>query len=356
MPQRLKSLLVQVGSFVLGGGLLWLALRNVDFPALGEALRHANYWYLLPLALLLLGSHVLRAWRWQMLLEGLPDAEGRVRHVSLKTAFYSLMIGYMVNYAAPRLGEVARTANLSSQSRLPFSGVFGTVVVERLLDVLVLALGLIAAFVILADRTAAVAPLFAPVADLLADPPVAWWIVIAVGVGVLVGMAVLFRTLLQRSARAESLAARVVATLQSFRDGLASVVRAPRRLGIIVTTLGIWAAYLLVTFLPLRMFGIESLGLIDTWVLLMVGTVGMSVPSPGGVGSYHFATIRTLEVLFGIATASATAYAVFSHAAQLVLYTAVGLLCLLLQGKSFRALRAETARPTAAETVPDSSP
>lgn len=347
MPQRLKSLLVQVGSFVLGGGLLWLALRNVDFGALGDALRTANYWYLLPLVVLLLASHALRAWRWQMLLEALPDAGGHVRRVPFKTAFFSLMIGYMVNYAAPRLGEVARTANLASQSRLPFSGVFGTVVVERLLDVLVLAAGLVAAFFILADRTAAVAPLFAPAADLLADPPVAWWIVIAVGIGVLVGMALLFRALLRRSARAEGLASRVVATLTSFRDGLVSVIRAPRRLGIVATTLGIWAAYLLVTFLPLRMFGIESLGLVDTWVLLMVGTVGMAVPSPGGVGSYHFVTIRTLDLLFGVAVASATAYAVFSHAAQLVLYTALGALCLLLQGTSFRALRDETTRPSA---------
>ena len=351
MSQRLKSRLLQVGSFVLGGGLLWLALRNVDFEALVEALREANYWYLLPLGVVLLGAHGLRAWRWQMLLEALPDADGARSRVPFKTAFYSLMIGYMVNYAAPRLGEVARTANLASRSRLSFSGVFGTVVVERLLDVLVLALGLVAAFVLLADRTAAVAPLFAPLMEFLADPPVAWWIVVVVGMGVIAGLAILFRALLRRSAEGEGVASRLVATLRSFRDGLASVVRAPRRLGIVTTTLGIWAAYLLVTYLPLQMFGIESLGLSDSWVLLMVGTVGMSVPSPGGVGSYHFVTIRTLGTLFGVAAAPATAYAVFSHAAQLVLYTAVGVLCLVLQGTTFRTLRAETVRP-ADETAP----
>jgi hypothetical protein len=282
-----------------------------------------------------------------MLLEALPDAERRTRRVPLKTAFYSVMIGYMVNYAAPRLGEVARTANLARQARLPFSGVLGTVVVERLLDVLVLALGLLAALALLAERTAILAPIFAPAADLLAAPPVAWWIIAVAGVAVAVGGALLFRALLARSARAGGVAHRIVATLHSFKDGLVSVLRAPRRLGIAASTLAIWACYLVMTYLPLPMFGITGLGLGDAWVLLMVGSVGMSVPSPGGVGSYHYVTIRTLEGLFGVATAPATAYAVLSHAAQLVLYTVVGFACLLLQGASLRQLREDAARAEA---------
>lgn len=346
MSRRLKSLLVQGASLVLGGVLLWLALRNVDFSALGDALRTANYWYLVPLVVLLLGAHLLRAWRWQMLLEALPDAERQTQRVPLKTAFYSVMIGYMVNYAAPRLGEVARTANLAKHTRLPFSGVLGTVVVERLLDVLMLGLGLVVALGLLADRTAALAPIFAPAADFVADPPVAWWVIVTAGLVAAVGGLWLFRTILARSARAEGIAGRVGATLGSFRDGLASVLRAPRRLGIAATTLAIWAAYLVMTYLPLPMLGITSLGLADAWVLLIIGAVGMSVPSPGGVGSYHYVTIRSMEGLFGIATAPATAYAVLSHAAQLVLYTIVGFLCLLLQGASLRDLRRQAARHT----------
>jgi uncharacterized protein (TIRG00374 family) len=344
VPRRLKSILVQAASFALGGVLLWLALRNVDFGALGGALREANYWYLVPLGALALGAHALRAWRWQMLLEALPDAEQRTQRVPLRTAFYSVMIGYMVNYAAPRLGEVARTANLARQTRLPFSGVLGTVVVERLLDVLVLAVGLLVALALLADRAAALTPIFAPAADLLAEPPVAWWIIVVTGLVVVIGGALLFRTLLARSARAEGVAHRVVATLHSFKDGLASVLRAPRRLGIAATTAAIWACYLAMAYLPLPMFGIVGLGLGDAWVLLMVGSVGMSVPSPGGVGSYHYVTIRTMEGLYGVATAPATAYAVLSHAAQLVLYTVVGFACVLLQGASLRQLREDAAR------------
>ncbi len=350
MPQRLKTILVQAGSFLLGGGLLYLALRNVDFAALGEAFGSANYWYLVPLAALALGSHALRALRWQMLLETLPDARGAGRGVGFRPVFYSLMIGYMVNYAAPRLGEVVRTANLASQERLPFSGIFGTVVVERIVDVLTLALAILGAFVLMADDMAALAPLFEPAAAFLREPPVAWWIILVSALLVTLGLVAIFLAVLRRSARSEGLAARVTATLRSFKRGLVSVLRTRRRLGIAGTTLAMWACYLLMAYLPLPMLGIAGLGLGEAWVLLVVGAVGVAVPSPGGIGSYHYVTIRTLEGLFAVASAPATAYAVLSHAAQLVLYVAVGFGCLVLQGSGLGDLRALRHRDEAPMT------
>ncbi len=339
MPPRVKTILVQAGSFLLGGGLLYLALRNVDFAAVGRALASANYLYLLPLAALTLGAHVLRAWRWQMLLETLPD--GQQHRAGFQSAFYSLMIGYMVNYAAPRLGEVVRTTNLAAQERLPFSGVFGTVVAERIVDVLTLVLAILGAFVLMADDMAALAPLFEPAAAFLREPPVAWWIIGTSAVLVTAGLVAIFLAVLRRSARSEGLAARVSSTLRSFRHGLVSVLRTKRRLGILGTTAGMWGCYLLMAYLPLPMLGIEGLGLGEAWVLLVVGAVGVAVPSPGGIGSYHYITIRTLEGLFAVASAPATAYAVLSHAAQLVLYVTVGFACLVLQGSGLSSLRAE---------------
>ncbi len=342
MPPRVKTILVQAGSFLLGGGLLYLALRNVDFAALGRALADANYWYLVPMAAVTLGSHVLRAWRWVMLLEALPDADRRP--LGLRIAFYSLMIGYMVNYAAPRLGEVVRTANLATRTRLGFSGVLGTVVVERIVDVLTLALGILAAFVLMADEMAGLAPLFEPAAAFLREPPVAWWIILTSAVLVTLGLGAIFLAVLRRGARAEGLAARVTSTLRSFKQGLVSVLHAPRRLAILLTTVAIWACYLFMAYLPLPMLGITGIDLGGAWVLLIVGAVGVAVPSPGGIGSYHYVTIRTLEGLFAVASPLATAYAVLSHAAQLVLYAVVGFLSLFLQGSGLGDLRAAAQR------------
>ena len=349
MTPRARSLLLQAGSFGLGGVLLWLALRSVDFGTLGEVLRTANYGYLVPLAAVAIGAHALRAWRWQMLLEALPEE----RPVPFRQAFSSVMIGYMVNYAAPRLGEVARAANLASRTRLPFSGIFGTVVVERILDVLTLGVAVVLALGLMADQMAGLAPLFAPAADFVREAPGAWGLVVALGLGVTTGLVALLVLALRRSVRFEGIAHRVGTTLASFRSGLVSVLRARRRLGIVATTVGIWACYWLMAYLPLPMLGI-ALGPADAWVLLVVGSAAMVVPSPGGVGSYHYATIRTMELLFGVAVALASAYAVLAHAAQLVLYTAVGFLCLVLQGSTVRALRSDVSARRAAPLPPHS--
>ncbi|MEX0746564.1 MAG: lysylphosphatidylglycerol synthase transmembrane domain-containing protein, partial [Rhodothermales bacterium] len=158
MSPQTRRYLAQAGSFVLAGTLLYLALRGVDLSQMVGALKRANYAWLVPLIAVTLLSHLLRAWRWQVLLKALPETESR--NPSVATAFSSVMIGYMVNYAAPRLGEVARTANLARRERISFSGVFGTVFVERILDMIVLTGALASVFFLLLDRFAIVQELF----------------------------------------------------------------------------------------------------------------------------------------------------------------------------------------------------
>lgn len=345
---RTRKILAQVGSFALAGVLLYLALRGVDFSEVGAALKEANYWWTIPMGVALLFSHWLRAWRWQVLLEALPPKhpEAGPQPVSRRVAFYSVMIGYMVNYAAPRLGEVARTANLASQEKLPFTGVLGTVVVERILDVLVLLFGLASVFVLLFDRFGAIQDLFiAPIQDRLGEGSV--WILLALLVGVTLALGLLFVGLLRRKESRFALfwSRRVAPLLISFKDGLATVLRSQRRLFLACTTAGIWLCYLASAYLPFLMFGMTEafgLSLMDAWSIMMLGAIGVAIPSPGGVGSFHYITIQTLILLFGVDQATAATYAVFVHGGQLVLYVAVGFICILLQGSRLGVLRDAT--------------
>ncbi|WP_263831519.1 lysylphosphatidylglycerol synthase transmembrane domain-containing protein, partial [Salinibacter sp.] len=146
----------QIGSFVLAGGLLALAVYGVDMSNIWTAFRKADYRWLLPLVVLVLGSNLFRAWRWQILVEALPDPEDRAGHTArarmLEASFSSVMIGYMVNYVAPRMGEVARTANLSARTPYRFSSIFGTVVSERIFDTAVLGAALLSAVGLLVNR------------------------------------------------------------------------------------------------------------------------------------------------------------------------------------------------------------
>jgi glycosyltransferase 2 family protein len=336
MRPRLRNVLLHVGSLVLGGGLLYLALRGVPFESVGEALQAANYWYLLPLAAIALLSHALRAWRWLLLLDVLPATGGPAgghQRPGFWPAYFSLLIGYMVNYAAPRLGEVARSANLAAQSSLTFSGVLGTVVVERILDVLTLALAVAVALVVATRQVQGLHIFVEPMSALVDEPPVALWMLAVLGLAVAVGSILVLRALVRWASGREGIAGYAASAVRSFRSGLLSLARTRRPVALVLSTAAIWFCYLLLAYLPLPMLGITGLSLADALVLLVVGSAAMIVPAPGGVGSYHYVTIQTMTRLFAVPLASATAYAVLSHAAQLILYTAAGFASLLLQGR-----------------------
>ncbi len=111
--------------------------------------------------------------------------------------------------------------------------------------------------------------------------------------------------------------------------------------------------------LPLRLLGLDAaygLGPVEAWAVMAVGGIGMALPSPGGTGSFHYATVQALTLLFGVAVTPAATYALLVHAAGVVFYCLLGVAALALQGTSLGALtRApETARPVAAPGAPAS--
>ncbi len=317
---------MQIGGFVLAALLLWLALRGLHFGELRHALATADYRWMPLLAALMLFAHVLRAWRWTMLLDGLPP-DPNARRIRTPFAFAAVMIGYMVNYGAPRLGEVVRTTTVARAASRPFSAVLGTVVLERLLDVAALALGLLTVPLLLGARLKALETLF-----VLPDRGVLVWIV-AGGLALLVAALLAWRVLgrLHRSDTPNWWTRHVHPLLVSFRDGLATLGTSPHRWGLAATTAAMWVLYSLIAWLPFVLLGsgaAANITPVDGWCIMLIGAIGMVVPTPGGAGSYHYITIQTLVLLYGMAEVDAQVYAVFAHGAQLVLYTLTGAICL----------------------------
>ena len=366
MNRRTRNILTQVGGFALAGLLLYLALRGVDLQNVLQAFREADYRWAIPLVAVTLGSHALRAWRWQVLIDALPtpsaeDADARPERATFGAAFSSLIIGYMVNYAAPRLGEVARTANLSRRTKLGFSGLFGTVVVERMLDMAVLAAALLTLIPIYSGQLAVLRQRFlAPAVDQV--EPLSGITIVLVVIGAIALLGLMAGGLwwwIQRegSALRQIWTNQLQPALVSFRDGLLTLLRARRRGVIVGTTLGIWAGYAVMAYLPLvmlHMAGLYDLGLIDGWSLMLIGALGLVVPSPGGLGSYHYVTILALVHLYSVPEAPAATYAVLTHAAQLVMYTLLGAVFLVTQNTSLKALRQRGAEETASSEASNS--
>lgn len=341
--------LFQIGSFVLAGGLLALALYGVDLTDIWDAFRQADYRWLLPLIVLVLVSNLCRAWRWQILIDALPppsDRDGTTRMGRgrmLEASFSSVMIGYMVNYVAPRMGEVARTANLSARSDYRFSSLFGTVVSERIFDTAVLGAALLSAIGLLFNRLGVLREqFFAPAWARLQSIPTGWVVGGTLGLLVLtVGIVLGVRFLLRRedSWLGHFWQRTLKPAVVSFNEGMGTLLHSPRRGAILVSTVGMWGGYLLMAYLPFKMLHLAEpygIGILDAWALMAIGALGILVPSPGGIGSYHYITEQALVHLYGMPAAEALTYAVLTHGAQLVFYTLAGGLAVLYQGTGLR--------------------
>jgi uncharacterized protein (TIRG00374 family) len=120
-------------------GLIWFSLRGLQvgdggnkWDYLVQTWQAADKGWLLMMALICIMSHFVRAVRWRMLL--VPVGQS----TSLSNSFLSLMVGYLVNLVIPRGGEVSRCYNLYKLEKVPVEISFGTVVLERIVDVICL--------------------------------------------------------------------------------------------------------------------------------------------------------------------------------------------------------------------------
>ena len=355
-----KNTIAQTVGILLAAGLTYLALRNVDFSGMWQALRDANYWWLFPIISAALFSHFLRAWRWRMFIDALPESQrvDAAPRVTLALAFNSVMIGYMINNAVPRLGEFARAANISSQARWRFSSIFGTVVIERVLDLASLILILVAVGVVVAGSEEAEVVFFGPLRSRFDSVGILEITVLAAILAAFVIGLIWLPKLLGRNSGSSKLLKRLVPMIDSFRVGFLTLFKSKKRLGIFVTTVTIWFCYWLMLYLPFHMLHMAQpfgLGSEAALVLLGIGSIGFVVPAPGGIGAYHYFVIQTLVLLYAVPYDQAASYAVLTHAAQLVLFGIGGFICLLAQGSSLSSMM-QIARQARQKPVDDFVP
>jgi uncharacterized membrane protein YbhN (UPF0104 family) len=127
---------------VITAFLLFLAFRGIDIRKLLKDIFQANMFWIALSAILSIIAFVSRAYRWKLLIEPMGYSP------TLKKTTYSLMVGYFANLAFPRLGEVSRCGALSKAENIPFNKLLGTVIVERVIDVLSLLICMLLAAII----------------------------------------------------------------------------------------------------------------------------------------------------------------------------------------------------------------
>ena len=282
---------------------------------------HAG-WLILVVAAFTL-SNMLRAWRWQMLLEPLGY------RVGFANSFLTILLGYFANLGFPRMGEVVRAGSLSRYERIPLERVMGTLVVDRLMDFICLGLVIGLAFLFEADT------LWAFLHHNQGSPAGSgsgFWHNPFVLSG-LAGMALLGLLVFRLRHQLLQLAffKKIANLIEGFWEGLRSVFRL-RHAGLFLGySLGIWLMFYLQCLFNLKAF--DPTSHLDAGAALMVfvfGTLGFIIPSPGGMGTFHALAIAGLA-LYGIGGSDAFSYANIAFFTVQIFYNIVaGLLALVL--------------------------
>ncbi|HEX9006405.1 MAG TPA: lysylphosphatidylglycerol synthase transmembrane domain-containing protein, partial [Bacteroidota bacterium] len=296
---------------------LVLAFRGVDADALWDAARHARYaWFVLFLVTLLI-SHLLRALRWRYLLDPVKPSIG------LRNLFSGVMIGYLLNNVLPRAGEIARPYAIAHLESIPASAAFGTVVVERIMDIITFLLIVV------------ILPLLYT-GPLLETFP--WLVPTGIAASVAIAAAVTgFLTLMVRrdwTDRLLRVAVRLVPArlerrftngVHAFLNGFLFVRRPGSFLAIGVLSVLIWFLYVVMMYLAFFAFGLDAtLNFGAAVVVLAISSIGTAVPTPGGTGSYHILVSQSLTRLFGVEPALALGYATITHAMNFLGSSVVG--------------------------------
>jgi uncharacterized protein (TIRG00374 family) len=314
-PMRLRTALVTL----LTIGLLAWFLKNANLADVWTHVRTARTDLLVLSFIFVLLTYWARTIRWQYLLA--PIGNTHFRNV-----FRATIIGFAALSLLPaRVGDVLRPYLLARREGLPMSATFATVIMERVLD-LIAVLALLALYVWGFSGTGAVPPAFLRPVEISATIAgavaamllVLMWILAThpERIGALVGMAA--RVLPGRISH------RIEEIVSVFSGGFAAA-REPRALIMaIMWSFATWLAIAAEAWAVTVAFGIK-MPFEGTFLLQGLLVIGVAVPTPGGVGSYHAAYRWGVMNLFGAQNDQAVAGAIVTHAISFLPVVLLGL-------------------------------
>lgn len=324
MSPRLKgfiqyTLIVGVTIF-----LIWFSLRGLvvaDGENKWAYLKHtwesASKGWLLAMAAISMISHLIRAERWRMLME--PAGY----HPRLSNSFLSLMVGYLVNLVIPRGGEVSRCYNLYKLDKTPVETSFGTVVVERIVDMICLLVLIAICFFIETEKLMA----FIDTLPFSASGNSKFLLLIYLGLG----CAVLFLLgwlILKRNKKLYDV---VLKFWTGFKSGLLTIFQLKNKGLFIFYSLLIWILYFVMSYTVLMAFPSTSeLGLRAVLSLFAIGSIAMAAPLPGGTGAYHVLVPQGLVFLYSLPLSDAIAFTFIFHGWQTFIMIVAGAVSLLI--------------------------
>ena len=315
MIQKLKKISFITLPIALGVFLIWYSLSKLtsnDIYSIKTSFKTANYWWVALSLTFGALSHLSRAYRWQFLLEPLGYKP------KLANSIMAVLIAYLLNLAIPRSGEVARAASIKKYEDIPFKKAFGTIVAERVADVIML-FGIIG------------------IAFFLQTELISSYIFKEDGASNLYSKLLVFAvfpiigyisyTILKKSKNA--VAVKIMSFINDLLDGVKSIFKMKKKWQFIFHTVFIWTMYVLmfyaVTFALPETTNLPFAAIIVGFV---VGGLSMALTN-GGLGTYPVFVASAL-ILYNDDETPARAFGWIMWTAQTIMVIVFGGLAFLL--------------------------
>lgn len=334
MNKTLRTALQIILFFGIGALILFLVFRNQqaawqaqcaldNIPAEDCSLldkmtgdfRLVKWPWMIVVLLLFTLSNISRTIRWMMLIEPLGYKPRAIN------GYLTIVLGYFANLGFPRIGEVTRAATFARYEGIPVEKVMGTVVVDRMIDLLCMLLVTGLAFLLQLR---------------LIGGFLGQYLHMPSNTLIFVGIAVLFFMLLVWVFRNRWIywkpIQKVARVFQGFAQGLQTVRQVRRPGWFIFHSLNIWLMFYLMTYIGFFAFEpTAELGPLAGLVVFVVGTLGFIIPSPGGMGTFHYLVTEVLSKLYFIPPADAFSLAnILFFTIQVFFNVSLGILSLIL--------------------------
>jgi hypothetical protein len=308
-------ILLAVGVFILIG-------LKIDWVATWKSVKNAHMgWFTAGIVVMLL-SHFLRGWRWNLLLKPAGYPLNPIR------AFYAVMVGYLINVATSRGGEFVRCAMASKSEKAPVPTLVGSVITERIIDLLVM--GLLAMLCLLLQFE----QFWGFFDQYLLQPALNHIVPIIIGMACSLFVLLWLKNKEKRKKlnplENEKSAPAKEKLFTKFFDGLKSVFQLDKPVAFILASLGIWIGYWLNTYFMLKSLDVTvDFTLANALGVLIFSTLGVIVPLPGGAGVWGTLAYG-LTLIYGLPQDQANTFGIYSVAVSNLLMIVFGSLSYLL--------------------------
>lgn len=317
----MKKALQYILPVLLSALLIWYLFKKVDFRQTMEILSHGvDYWWILAAMGLSVFSHIFRAMRWRIQLDALNV---RSTLIQLTCAVFGC---YALNLLLPRLGELWRCTFVAKRSDAKFTTVMGSMVADRMADSLMVLMLVLATFVLAAPALAAFMAKY-PVGEgilKLLYSPVAWGAALGA-----FGAALL----LLRRYKDSSFVRKLKKWTGEIWNGFAVTATMPGRWRFLSLTIAIWGCYFIQLYVAFYAFSFTkalcteaglAFGLLPCLVAFVLSSIGMAVPSNGGLGPWNLAIMFGLAV-YGVADVEGAAFSILQWSGQTVMLILLGI-------------------------------